>query len=70
MFRVNHQAASLIDAGEPPVYARYIQHLRRILLATINRAPKSRRRRDGERAGGNVAISTGGGWNGEAWGAV
>ena len=32
VFRVNNQTASLIDTGEPPVYARYIQHLRRILL--------------------------------------
>lgn len=32
VFRVNNQTASLIDAGEPPVYARYIQHVRRILL--------------------------------------
>jgi predicted membrane-bound spermidine synthase len=31
-FQVNNQFASMIDAAEPPVYARYIQHLRRILL--------------------------------------
>ena len=31
-FRVNNQIASLIDGSEPPVYARYVQHLRRILL--------------------------------------
>ncbi|WP_310450262.1 fused MFS/spermidine synthase [Sulfuritalea sp.] len=31
-FRVNNQVASLIDDSEPPQYARYVQHLRRILL--------------------------------------
>ena len=31
-FRVNNQVASLIDSSEPPQYARYVQHLRRILL--------------------------------------
>jgi len=31
-FRVNNQVASLIDSSEPPLYARYVQHLRRILL--------------------------------------
>ncbi|MDK9703745.1 MAG: fused MFS/spermidine synthase [Sulfuritalea sp.] len=31
-FRVNNQVASLIDGSEPPRYARYVQHLRRILL--------------------------------------
>ena len=31
-FRVNNQVASLIASSEPPAYARYIQHLRRILL--------------------------------------
>lgn len=31
-FRVNNQVASLIDNSEPPLYARYIEHLRRILL--------------------------------------
>ena len=29
---VNNQVASLIDDSEPPQYARYVQHLRRILL--------------------------------------
>jgi len=31
-FRVNNQVASLIDSSDPPLYARYVQHLRRILL--------------------------------------
>jgi predicted membrane-bound spermidine synthase len=31
-FLVNQQLASLIDAGEPPAYARYVRHLRQILL--------------------------------------
>jgi spermidine synthase len=31
-FRVNTQVASLIDNSDPPLYARYVQHLRRILL--------------------------------------
>jgi predicted membrane-bound spermidine synthase len=31
-FRVNNQVASLIDGSEPPHYARYVQHLRHILL--------------------------------------
>jgi spermidine synthase len=31
-FVVNNQHASLIDNSEPPQYARYVQHLRRILL--------------------------------------
>ena len=31
-FRVNNQVASIIDGSEPPLYARYVQHLRRILL--------------------------------------
>jgi hypothetical protein len=31
-FRVNNQMASLIDGSEPPVYAAYVRHLRRILL--------------------------------------
>ncbi len=31
-FLVNNQLASLIDASEPPAYARYVQHLRQILL--------------------------------------
>ncbi len=31
-FFVNNSLASLIDAGEPPRYARYVQHLRHILL--------------------------------------
>ena len=31
-FRVNNQVASLIDSSEPPLYARYVQHLRRILV--------------------------------------
>jgi spermidine synthase len=31
-FVVNHQTASLLDQSEPPRYARYIRHLRQILL--------------------------------------
>ncbi len=31
-FVVNNQNASVIDTSEPPRYARYVQHLRRILL--------------------------------------
>lgn len=31
-FVVNNQNASVIDSSEPPRYARYVQHLRRILL--------------------------------------
>jgi len=31
-FFVNNSLASLIDTGEPPHYARYVQHLRHILL--------------------------------------
>ncbi len=31
-FVVNNQSASVIDNSEPPQYARYVQHLRRILL--------------------------------------
>ena len=31
-FRVNNQLASLIDNSTPPRYARYVEHLRRILL--------------------------------------
>ncbi|MCM2288073.1 MAG: fused MFS/spermidine synthase [Sulfuritalea sp.] len=31
-FVVNNQNASVIDSSEPPQYARYVQHLRRILL--------------------------------------
>ncbi|MCM2307606.1 MAG: fused MFS/spermidine synthase [Sulfuritalea sp.] len=34
-FRVNNQVASLIDDSEPPLYARYVQHLRRILLEDL-----------------------------------
>jgi predicted membrane-bound spermidine synthase len=34
-FRVNNQVASLIDSSEPPLYARYIDHLRRILLEDL-----------------------------------
>lgn len=35
-FFVNNQTASLIDAGEPPRYARYVEHLRRILLDELH----------------------------------
>jgi predicted membrane-bound spermidine synthase len=31
-FVVNNQNASLIDSSQPPQYARYVQHIRRILL--------------------------------------
>jgi predicted membrane-bound spermidine synthase len=31
-FAVNNQTASIVDASEPPRYARYIDHLRHILL--------------------------------------
>ena len=31
-FLVNNQSASLIDSSNPPLYARYVQHIRRILL--------------------------------------
>jgi hypothetical protein len=34
-FRVNNQVASLIDSSDPPLYARYVQHLRRILLEDL-----------------------------------
>jgi len=34
-FLVNSSLASLIDAGEPPRYARYVQHLRHILLEEL-----------------------------------
>ena len=32
VFMVNNQNASLIDGSQPPLYARYVQHIRRILL--------------------------------------
>ena len=32
IFSVNNQNASLIDTSSPPQYARYVQHIRRILL--------------------------------------
>jgi predicted membrane-bound spermidine synthase len=32
VFVVNNQSASLIDSSQPPLYARYVQHIRRILL--------------------------------------
>ena len=32
VFVVNNQSASLIDSSRPPLYARYVQHIRRILL--------------------------------------
>lgn len=32
VFVVNNQNASLIDSSQPPLYARYVQHIRRILL--------------------------------------
>lgn len=32
IFSVNNQNASLMDASSPPQYARYVQHIRRILL--------------------------------------
>lgn len=31
-FVVNNQTASLVDSSEPPLFARYVRHLRRILL--------------------------------------
>lgn len=34
-FSVNRQTASLIDHSMPPVYARYIEHLRHILLSEL-----------------------------------
>ncbi|MDP2135381.1 MAG: fused MFS/spermidine synthase [Sulfuritalea sp.] len=34
-FLVNNQSASVIDHSEPPQYARYVQHLRRILLEDL-----------------------------------
>jgi predicted membrane-bound spermidine synthase len=34
-FSVNNQTASLIDRSEPPRYARYVSHLRQILLADL-----------------------------------
>ena len=34
-FLVNNQSASVIDNSEPPRYARYVQHLRRILLEDL-----------------------------------
>ncbi|MRR51359.1 MAG: methyltransferase domain-containing protein [Rhodocyclaceae bacterium] len=34
-FRVNNQGASLIDASQPTRYARYVEHLRRILLTDL-----------------------------------
>lgn len=34
-FSVNNQLASMIDRSEPPVYARYIDHLRHILLTDL-----------------------------------
>jgi hypothetical protein len=34
-FRVNNQVASVVDSSEPPLYARYVQHLRRILLEDL-----------------------------------
>ena len=35
VFRVNNQVASVVDSSEPPLYARYVQHLRRILLEDL-----------------------------------
>jgi spermidine synthase len=32
VFRVNNQVASLIDNSEPPLYTRYVRHLRHVLL--------------------------------------
>jgi spermidine synthase len=32
VFRVNNQVASLIDSSEPPLYTRYVRHLRHVLL--------------------------------------
>ena len=34
-FRVNNSTASLLDDAEPPNYARYIRHLRRVLLEEL-----------------------------------
>jgi predicted membrane-bound spermidine synthase len=34
-FSVNNQTASLIDTSDPPRYARYVEHLRHILLADL-----------------------------------
>jgi predicted membrane-bound spermidine synthase len=34
-FQVNNQFASLIDSSEPPLYARYVQKLRQILLQEL-----------------------------------
>jgi predicted membrane-bound spermidine synthase len=34
-FVVNNQNASLIDSSQPPQYARYVQHIRRILLEDL-----------------------------------
>ena len=31
-FKVNNSVSSLIDESEPPIYARYIRHIRRVLL--------------------------------------
>jgi hypothetical protein len=31
-FKVNNSVSSLIDESEPPLYARYIRHIRRVLL--------------------------------------
>jgi predicted membrane-bound spermidine synthase len=31
-FKVNNSVSSLIDESEPPLYARYIRHMRRVLL--------------------------------------
>jgi predicted membrane-bound spermidine synthase len=35
VFVVNNQNASLIDSSQPPLYARYVQHIRRILLEDL-----------------------------------
>ena len=35
-FSVNNQTASLLDASQPPVYARYVERLRRILLDELH----------------------------------
>ncbi|MDP1734378.1 MAG: fused MFS/spermidine synthase [Sulfuritalea sp.] len=32
VFRVNNQVASLMDSSEPPLYTRYVRHLRHVLL--------------------------------------
>jgi spermidine synthase len=34
-FRVNNQVASLVDDSDPPLYARYVEHLRHILLQDL-----------------------------------